>query len=665
MNAAPPPGGSVGHRSDPSLFRMRQDRRRILTVTGAALLAVGVAAVIFGAALNRGMLAVVGVAFLVGALLAVVGIRSTPAPERPLLPLLQASALDSTAITPVAMQTTTSAPPAPHLEVALFERLSDPVLLVDENGVVSHASASTERVLGHFPTALPGRSLTSLLHEDDVSGAKDFLADVGGGGETHPPPKWRVRRADGRWLTVHAHATSLLDEPGIQGVAIALREVVVRPNLADSPAEEDLHDPLTGLGSRAVFADRVEHALARAHRHQLPLAVLLLEFDDFRRGGVRATYEQLEELLAASAVRLRTYLRASDSAARLEGTRFAILLEDMTDERHFAQVAERFTSLFSTPLTAQGHEFLPTACMGIASAIPEEGPDDLLRNADVALRAAKRRGRGACELYDPQIHAAALGHRVLREELAGAIERGDFSLVYQPIVILRSRRIAGVEALLRWHHRERGLIPAAAFIPVAEETGMIVPLGRWVLAEACKQLRTWQDAIGPERSLTVTVNITARQLLHPEFANDVASAIRTSGIAAHRLVLEIAESALARSVTDALARLRAIRALGVRFAIDDYGSRSATIGDPADIPVDILKIDRAFISQVTRRPEDHAATRALVALGRLKQLRTVAEGVEREDQLAELLRFKCEYGQGALFSEPVGASELLAMLKRD
>jgi EAL domain-containing protein (putative c-di-GMP-specific phosphodiesterase class I) len=200
---------------------------------------------------------------------------------------------------------------------------------------------------------------------------------------------------------------------------------------------------------------------------------------------------------------------------------------------------------------------------------------------------------------------------------------------------------------------------------VAEETGMIVPLGRWVLSVACRQLRSWQDAIGPERSLTVTVNVTPRQLLHPTFTDDVASSVRAAGIAPHRLVLEIAEHHLARSVTDALSRLRDVRALGVRFAIDDYGSRSATIGDPADIPVDILKIDRTFISQVTHRPEDHAATRALVALGRLKQLRTVAEGVEREDQLAELLRFKCEYGQGTLFSEPVGPDAFLQLLQRD
>jgi diguanylate cyclase (GGDEF)-like protein/PAS domain S-box-containing protein len=640
------------------------NERRPFSVAGAVLLLLGAVLAVSAAFLGRPRLAVAGVLLLSGALIAVILARKTVSEAYAVPPLadipVRALMLDAVPMAPAPPQAT-----PPPMEVPLFERLSDPVLLLDEGGLVTRASASTERVLGHAPCRLTGRYLTALLHEDDVAGAKEFLTDLAAGGETHPWPRWRVRCADGRWKTVDAHATNLLDEPGIQGMAVALCEVIVRPSLAEIPNEADLRDALTGLGTRALLSDRVEHALTRAHRHQLPLAVVLLEFDDFRSGGLRATYEELEELIAAAAARLRTFLRASDSAARLEGTRFAILLEDMSDERNFVQVAQRLVSLFAAPLSVRGKDFTPSASMGIASAIPEEGPEDLLRNADVALRSAKRRGRGACELYDPQVHPAALGHRHLEEELRRAIEQGDFSLVYQPIVVLRSRRIAGVEALVRWHHRERGLIPAAAFIPVAEETGLIIPLGQWILTEACRQLRSWQEVIGTERSLTVTVNITPRQLLHPDFSTDVATAVRESGIAAHRLVLEITESALARSVTDALARLREVRALGVRFAIDDYGSRSATIGDPTDIPVDILKIDRTFISQVTRRPEDHAATRAIIALGRLKQLRTVAEGIEREDQLAELLRFKCEYGQGTLFSEPVSAEDFLQLLRRD
>lgn len=548
-------------------------------------------------------------------------------------------------------------------EDVFLSKLSDAVLIAGRDGVIANASRGAERVLGWSPDHLRARRVSSLIHEDFVAEASQALERVADGAELHLPQRWRVRRADGSWFEAECTATRLADAPVDRCVVIALREAPPRESVPG--AGEGLRDPLTGLASRALFRDRAEHALSRAHRLQLPLAVLFLEFDDFRAAGIRATVEELERLIVAAATRLNTVLRSSDSAGRVEGSRFAILLEDMADESNFVQVADRIGQAFAAPLNIDGKEFIGNANLGIASAMPEDSVDDILRHSDVALRAAKRRGRGACELFDPRVHEPALSHSKLEDDLRKAIEAGDFSLVYQPIVILRSRRIAGVEALVRWNHRSRGLIPAAAFIPVAEETGLIVPLGRWILQEACKQAKTWQDTIGPDRSLTVTVNITPRQLLHPRFVDDVASALQQSAIEPHRLVLEISEGGLARSMTDSLNRLRQVRALGVRIAIDDYGSRSASLGDPADIPVDILKIDRSYISQVTRRPEEHAATRAIVALGKLKRLRTVAEGIEREEQLTELLRFKCEYGQGTLFSEPVTADGFLELLRRD
>jgi len=547
-------------------------------------------------------------------------------------------------------------------EDVFLSKLSDAVLIAGRDGVIANASRGAERVLGWSPDHLRARRMASIIHEDNVAEASQALERVADGAELHLPQRWRVRRADGSWFEAECTATRLADAPIERCVVIALREA---PPRDATGAGEGLRDPLTGLATRALFRDRAEHALSRAHRLQLPLAVLYLEFDDFRAGGVRATVEELERLIVSASTRLNTVLRSSDSAGRVEGSRFAILLEDMADESNFVQVADRIGQAFAAPLLVDGKDFIGNANLGIASAMPEDSVDDMIRHADVALRAAKRRGRGACELFDPRVHEPALSHNKLEDDLRKAIEAGDFSLVYQPIVILRSRRIAGVEALVRWNHRNRGLIPAAAFIPVAEETGLIIPLGRWIIQEACKQAKVWQDTIGPDRSLTVTVNITPRQLLHPRFVDDVAAALQQSQIEPHRLVLEISEGGLARSMTDSLNRLRQVRALGVRIAIDDYGSRSASLGDPADIPVDILKIDRSYISQVTRRPEEHAATRAIVALGKLKRLRTVAEGIEREEQLAELLRFKCEYGQGTLFSEPVTADGFLELLRRD
>ena len=622
---------------------MLNQRRRVVAVAAAVALTVGSGMLVGGALVEQWTLTLAGALLLVGGTAVLTLVLGTVASSD---------------------RTPANSALAPF-EVPLFERLSDPVLLVDRDGTVLRASASTARTLGHVPATLAGRPLGRLMHEDDAASLDPFLRDIVDGAEPGAAPRWRMRRADGGWHAFRAAATSLLDEPAIGGVAIVLRDDVAVGTMADPPSDPPLTDALTGLANRALFRDRVEHALARANRMQLPLSVVLLEFDDFRAGSVRATYEELELLLAAAATRIRTCLRASDSAARLEGTRFGILLEDMTEERHFARVSERLAMLFTSPLTARDREFIASGNIGVASAVPEDGVEELLRNADVALRAARYRGRGTVELYDPLQHAPALGHRNLHEDLRRALAEGQLSIVYQPIVILRNRRIAGVEALVRWQHPDRGIIPAAAFIPAADESGLIVPLGQWVVHAACAQLARWQSELGPGRALTLTVNVTARQLLAPTFVADVRNAIADAGIDPTRLVLEITEQALARNVTDTLRRVREVRALGVRFAIDDFGSRSATLGDPADIPVDILKIDRTYISQLMRRPEDHAATRAIVALGRLKQLRTVAAGIEQEDQMAELLRFRCEYGQGSLFSEPLDADGVLRLLRRD
>lgn len=552
----------------------------------------------------------------------------------------------------------------PSVDAALLRHASDAIIVSDAQGTIRTATEAVTRLLGLHPRQLVGKRLASLVHEDDVASVGVALSAALDDDESAAPLHWRVRCHDGSWLSVDYVTTNLIGEPGVEGIAIALRDATHRER-AGRQSVESLRDSLTGLATRALFRDRVEHALARAHRLQLPIALLIVEFEDFRCNSVLASLDELQKLIIAASTRLATALRASDTAARLEGSRFAILLEDMTDESNYVQVAERIGELFAMPLIIGTKEFAGSASLGIASALPEDVADDLLRNADVALRTARKRGRGACELYDPRQHQPALRHQRLEDDLRLAIEREEFTLLYQPIVILRSRRIAGVEALLRWNHPKRGLIPAAAFIPIAEETGLISALGRWALAEACRQARSWQDEIGPERTLTMTVNITPRQLLDSGFVADVEAALDESGIEPHRLVLEIAEGSLARNATDALARLREVRTLGVRLAIGDFGSRHSTLGDPADIPVDILKIGRSWISHGNRRPEEQAATRAIVALGKLKRMRTVAEGIEREEQLEELLRFKCEYGQGLLFSEPLTAEGFIDLLRRD
>ncbi|MEW5915414.1 MAG: EAL domain-containing protein, partial [Gemmatimonadota bacterium] len=454
-------------------------------------------------------------------------------------------------------------------EYALLLEGSEAVLLAAADGRVETASPNVERVLGYAPAALHAKKLTGLIHEDDLASWQRFFSDVceqrgvarlGSAGASGRPVDdirtLRMRTGDGRWIAVEIVATNLLDDPVLKGVAIALRDAAPLPSVPTPPPPatpstgvgslghaETLRDPLTQLATRALLRDRAAHALMRAHRQQLPLALLVLEVDEYRCDGVLAPLDVLPELVLATAQRLTGTVRDVDSVARLEGARFGVLLEDMADESNFVQVAERLNSAFSAPLTLRGRDYRATICIGIASALPEDEVDDVMRHADVALRAARRRGRGTCELFDHRTHAAALKHHALEGDLARAIDKRELQLVFQPIVILRTRRIAGVEALVRWEHPERGVIPPSAFLTVAEETGLIVPLGRWMLFSACAQARAWQEAIGPERSLTISVNITPRQLLSPGFVRDVSDALHESGIDPQRLVLELSEGA--------------------------------------------------------------------------------------------------------------------------
>jgi diguanylate cyclase (GGDEF)-like protein len=434
--------------------------------------------------------------------------------------------------------------------------------------------------------------------------------------------------------------------------------------LADvSSATPDLRDPLTGLATRALLHDRVGHALARAHRHERPVAVMLLDLDGFRAINDAFGYAAGDHVLSTIGTRLTATLRGGDTASRPGADEFALLLEDMADESNFVQISERVAEALARPITVDGRELRISACTGIARATPEDDADSLLRNADAALAAAKRRGRGACEVYSDRIRATLVDRVELESELRAAVENRAFEIEYQPIVILHNRRIAGVEALLRWRHPSRGEIPPAAFLPVADELGLSPALGRWVLHAACMQVKAWQDQLASARALTLTVNVSRTQLRQPSLIADVANALELSGIDPRRLVLEVSDAVLLDDAGTALARLQSLKSLGVRIAIDDFGARQAALHQLPRIPVDILKIDKAFIDRVGRGGVSVA--HVVLALGKSMRLRTVAEGVEAEEQVAELLRLKCEFGQGLLFSRPLSPAGVGALLRSD
>jgi EAL domain-containing protein (putative c-di-GMP-specific phosphodiesterase class I) len=349
-------------------------------------------------------------------------------------------------------------------------------------------------------------------------------------------------------------------------------------------------------------------------------------------------------------------VRQGDTIARRGGDEFAILVEDAEHLPDIVQVAERVTAALAQPFPLDGKEVFASASIGIASHTGEETTDDLLRNADVAMYIAKTRGKGRYEIFEPHMHAAALERLELEADLRRAVERGDFTLAYQPIVQLGNGRMVGVEALLRWQHPVRGAVPPSAFVPILEETGLIVPLGRWVLQEACRQARRWQEEIGvAAEALTVTVNVSGRHLQDASLVDDVETALAASGLDAKTLVLEITESMLMEHGELTLQKLQRLRSWGVALAIDDFGTGYSSLGYLQRFPVDILKIDKSFVDVLGGKGDQPVLARAIIAIGDTLRLRTVAEGIETAAQSEALRALGCNLGQGFHFARPMDA----------
>jgi diguanylate cyclase len=429
-------------------------------------------------------------------------------------------------------------------------------------------------------------------------------------------------------------------------------------------SEEGFQDSLTDLANRALITDRIQHALARGSRLGRTDAVLFMDLDGFKTINDSLGHGVGDELLVAVADRLRTCLRGSDTAARLGGDEFAILLEG-TDERGAVFAAERVLDSLQAPFILQGKEVFVTASIGIAANTKgREDADELLRNADAAMYAAKSKGKARCELFAIDMHTTVLRRLELQNELQRAVRNQEFTIQYQPIMELKTGGIAKVEALVRWEHPSRGLVPPMDFIPAAEETGLIVDIGRFVLEQACSQVQQWQVQHQGGRALEVGVNVSARQLQDSALAHDVAAALERSGLDPQNLTLEITESVLMEDVEASIDRLQELKALGVKLAIDDFGTGYSSLSYLQQFPVDVLKIDRTFVKVIDGAKEDSALVSAIVKLGHTFGLQLVAEGVETAEQLAALTAMSCDRAQGYLFARPLWASEMGSFLAR-
>jgi diguanylate cyclase (GGDEF)-like protein/PAS domain S-box-containing protein len=445
-----------------------------------------------------------------------------------------------------------------------------------------------------------------------------------------------------------------------------VHDITLRKELEMQLQHQAFHDSLTGLANRALFRDRVAHSLARQARSRGAVSVLFSDLDDFKTVNDSLGHEAGDQLLVAVAERLRAVMRPEDTTARFGGDEFAILLEE-TDEAGTRRAAERILEALRSPFEFHGRQVVMRASIGAAfTADGSTEPDDLLRQADLAMYTAKTSGKGRFAFYEPHMHEAAITRMELKGDLEQAIANQDFELHYQPIVDLRSGHVTGVEALVRWRHAERGLVLPAEFIPIAEETGLVVPLGRWVIGEACRQLAAWTAAgrlAGPRlERLSMWVNLSARQLQEPEFVQTIADALIANGVRPERLTLEITESGLMADLEGSTATLHRLRALGARLAIDDFGTGYSSLSYLERLPVEVLKIDRSFTAAIGHGRDVPVLVRSIVKLGQTLHMEVLAEGIETAEQLTRLRAIDCRLGQGFHFSPALPAAEVIELL---
>jgi diguanylate cyclase (GGDEF)-like protein/PAS domain S-box-containing protein len=447
---------------------------------------------------------------------------------------------------------------------------------------------------------------------------------------------------------------------GIEGALGLAVDITERKVLETQLTYRAFHDPLTGLANRALFRDRVMHALSRIGRGR-HVAIVFLDLDDFKTVNDSLGHAEGDRLLAAVGSRLVGAVRGHDTVARFGGDEFAILLEDMVHPDEALEVITRVEESLRPPVGLRGREVNVTASLGLAHAAPGDAADDILRNADVAMYCAKEAGSARHTVFEPHMHAAIVDRLELESDLRGALERNELHLLYQPVVALETGLLQGFEALSRWSHRTRGLLAPQHFIQLAEDTGLIVEIGRWVLNTACDELSRWHrlaaaGAPGLNRELRIGINISGSQLEHDSFVDDVAAAIARSGAPADRVVLELTEGTLMRRTADILKRLHALKELGVQLAIDDFGTGYSSLSYLQRFPIDVLKVDKAFVEGIARGGGDGALARTILALGEMMKVRTLAEGIETEEQCAALAALGCKYGQGFLFSRPMAAA---------
>ena len=593
---------------------------------------------------------------------------------------------------------------------SLIENGRDIIVILDEKGFCRYVSPSQERILGYPTAEVLGRSVFELIHPDEMP----MVAQVFKGVIEMPRvglglAEYRVRHKDGFWCILEAVATNLLSEPSVRGIVVNCHDVTERKVAEDQLLHDALHDALTELPNRALLTDRLGQAFARVKRHpSYQFAVLFLDLDRFKVINDSQGHRTGDRLLVAVARRLLTCLRPGDTAARLGGDEFVILLEEIQGVDEAIAQAKEIEKAIEQPLYLEGNKVSITASIGIALSTDKyQWPGDILRDADIAMYRAKALGKARYEVFTSAMHIRAVALMHLEHDLRQSVEQlnlknsmwdlgltgggsklarssidlqleclpssislpklpSPFVLHYQPIVCLKSGLVAGFEALVRWVHPERGMVSPMEFIAMAEETGLIMPLGLWVLSESCRQIIKWQSLNLPALNsrLTVAVNLSGRQFSQPESIEQIKQVLQETGADARCLKLEITESVVMEDGAVATTVLSQLKELGIELCIDDFGTGYSSLSYLHKFPIDTLKIDRSFVSRISETGENLEIVKAIVMLARSLRMEVIAEGVETAVQLAQLRAIGCEYGQGYFFSKPLDSEAATALLSR-
>jgi PAS domain S-box-containing protein len=568
-----------------------------------------------------------------------------------------------------------------HLFQLITENAADMIAVIDRNGKRLYNSPAYQKILGYGPEELAATSSMDQIHPDDcarVLEAAEKARNTGRGERL----EYRIRHKDGSWRFVESTANAIRGPKGeTEGLVIVNRDITQRKRAEEKLAHQSFHDGLTNLPNRALFLDRLQRAITHSRRHSdSRFAVLFIDIDEFKVFNDSLGHTAGDALLIQIAQRLTASLRGADmvsrprlnnateplanesTLARPGGDEFTVLLEELHDPSDTIRVAERIQQRLAIPFDLKGQEIVLTVSIGIAfSGNAGAEAQDILRDAEIAMYRAKSTGKARCEVFDHAMHAGAIKRLQLETDLRRALELNQFRVYYQPIVSLQSGRIVGFEALSRWQ-RPEGLVMPGEFIAVADETGIILPINRQLLYDACRQIRTWQALFPSDPPLTINVNITPKQFAQPDLASQIGNTLQETGLDSRCVNLEITETIAMADAERSAVVLSELKALGVQLDIDDFGTGYSSLNRLQRFPVDTLKIDRAFISRMDTDPATHQIVRIIVMLAHGLHLKVVAEGVETQAQVDLLKDLGCELAQGYFYSKPAAAEVIEQLL---